>query len=108
MNGAALLQGHCVGGNKGAQKSLEMFWRGVADDLASFGVPQQGVLNQMLGAWNMESSPFAMAADTWSRMFFAVSNQSAQLQPVARFVHQDAGHQNDPCGRCDQVFCLRH
>src|SRR6202012_2358665 len=59
MNAAALLQGHCRGGNKGAKESLEKFWRGVGE-LAAFGVPQRGLVDQLLGNWNIDFSPGAM------------------------------------------------
>lgn len=49
MNGAALLEGLAKGGAKGARDALEKFWRGVGN-LSGFGA-QQGLLNQMLGAW---------------------------------------------------------
>src|ERR1700722_5657964 len=53
MNAAALLQGHCKGGNKGAREALEKFWRGVGD-LAAFGGAQRSLFDQMMGNWNID------------------------------------------------------
>src|ERR1700691_2604790 len=52
MNAAALLQGHCKNGNKGAKDALDTFWNGVGE-LSGFGLPQRTVLDQMLGNWNI-------------------------------------------------------
>src|ERR1700733_7593344 len=68
MNAAALMQGHCKGGNKGARDALDGFWSGIGE-LAGFGLPQRSVLDQMLGNWNLDNSPGAMVADAWQRMF---------------------------------------
>lgn len=80
MNAAALLQGHCKGGNKGAKESLDNFWRGVAD-IAGFGA-QRGMLNQMLGNWNVDLSPGAMMLDAWTRMFSPYQTNPFNYNPL--------------------------
>ena len=81
MNADALLQGHCTGGNKGAKESLEKFWRGIGD-IAGFGPPQRGPLDMMLGNWNLDSSPMAMMADAWQRMFSPYQTNPFNLNPL--------------------------
>src|ERR1700722_9786590 len=56
MNAAALLEGHCKGGNKGARQALDRFWNGIGE-MAGFGMPQRTLLDQMLGNWNLDLSP---------------------------------------------------
>src|ERR1700733_4935623 len=69
MNAAALLGGHCTGGNKGAKAALEKFWLGIAD-LTSFGGQSASPMQQMLGNFNLDfAAPAAMLADAWTRMF---------------------------------------
>jgi NTE family protein len=81
MNGAALLQGHCVSGNKGARAALDKFWSGVGE-LAGFGVPQRTVLDQLLGNWNVDNSPGAFWADTWMRMFSPYQSNPLNVNPL--------------------------
>jgi NTE family protein len=81
MNGAALLQGHCKGGNKGAKDSLEKFWRGVGE-LAAFGLPQRGALDQLLGNWNIDFSPGALMTDTLQRMFSPYQTNPLNFNPL--------------------------
>ena len=81
MNAAALLQGHCVGGNKGARDALDTFWNGVGE-LSDFGLPQRSVLDQMLGNWNIDNSPGAMMADAWQRLFSPYQTNPLNINPL--------------------------
>jgi NTE family protein len=64
MNATALLQGHCKGGKKGAQKSLENFWCGVGE-LSSFDI-----------------SPLATAANAWQRVFSPYQTNPLNINPL--------------------------
>jgi NTE family protein len=68
MNAAALLQGHCKGGSKGAKESLENFWRGVSE--------------LSLGSWNTDFSPVATAADALQRMFSPHQTNPFNINPL--------------------------
>ncbi len=81
MNAAALLQGHCVGGNQGAKESLEKFWQGVGE-MAAFGLPQRSLLDQMTGNWNLDSSPGTMMLDAWQRMFSPYQTNPLNYNPL--------------------------
>jgi NTE family protein len=63
MNAAALLQGYCKSGNKGAKESLENFWRGV-------------------GKSNIDFSPVAAAAEVWQRMFSPYQTNPFDINPL--------------------------
>ena len=64
MNGAALLQGHCKGGKKGAKESLENFWYGVGK-LSSFDI-----------------SPLSTPANAWQRMFPPYQTNGLKINPL--------------------------
>ena len=68
MNAAALLHGHCKGGNRGAKESLEKFWRGVGE--------------LSLGNENIDLPPLATAAQTWQRRN---SFYFCKIGPYAKF-----------------------
>lgn len=81
MNAAALLQGYDVGGAKEARKSLDFFWEEIAK-LSSFGLPQRSPLDQWMNNWNIDSSPGAMMADAWQRMFSPYQTNPFNLNPL--------------------------
>src|SRR5580658_5494353 len=81
MNAAALLQGHCKGGNKGAKEALEKFWRGVGD-LAAFGAPQRNLFDQMMGNWNLDLSPMSVITDAWQRVFSPYQTNPFNFNPL--------------------------
>jgi NTE family protein len=68
MNAAALLQGHCKGGNRGAKESLENFWRGVGE--------------LSLGDSNIDFSSLATAADVWQRIFSPYQTNPFNVNPL--------------------------
>jgi NTE family protein len=68
MNAAALLQGHCKGGNKGAKESLENLWRGVGE--------------LSLGDLDIDFSPLTTAADAWQRMFSPHQTNPFNINPL--------------------------
>lgn len=81
MNAAALLQGYDVGGAKEARKSLDFFWNEIGK-LASFGVPQRSPWDYLMGNWNIDTSPSAMMADAWQRMFSPYQTNPFNLNPM--------------------------
>ncbi|MGE3622440.1 MAG: patatin-like phospholipase family protein [Bdellovibrionales bacterium] len=81
MNAAVLVQGWCHGKRKGAREALEKFWTGVGD-LARYGLPQRSLLDQMLGNWNIDTSPTAMLADAWQRMFSPYQTNPFNFNPL--------------------------
>jgi len=87
MNAAALLQGHCKGGNKGAREALDKFWTGVGE-IAGFGASQQNVLGQMLGNWTSDFSPTAMIADAWSRAFSPYQINPFNFNPLRELLEK--------------------
>lgn len=108
MNGASLLDGFHKGGAEGARAALDKFWRGVGE-MASFGVPQQGLLNQMLGNWgswanwgnvdwgtNFAGSTGAMT-DFMQRLFSPYQTNPLNFNPLRDLLHKlidvDAMHQ---------------
>jgi NTE family protein len=68
MNAAVLAYGHCSGGNGGARKALESFWRRVSH-AAQFSPIQRGPLDVLLGRWTLDNSPAFVAMDMMSRLF---------------------------------------
>jgi len=81
MNGAALLEGHCKGGNKGARQALDRFWNGIGE-MAGFGMPQRTMLDQMLGNWNLDFTPGAMMMDAWQRLFSPYQTNPFNFNPL--------------------------
>jgi NTE family protein len=81
LNGAALLQGHCTGGNKGARAALDAFWQGIGNIVAC-AMPQRTLLDQMLGNWNLDASPFGMMIDAWQRMFSPYQTNPFNFNPL--------------------------
>ncbi len=81
MNAAALLEGYAKGGAKGAQEALKNFWEGVAR-LGAFEIPQRTVFDQMMGNWNLDSSPLSMMTDAWQRMFSPYQTNPFNLNPL--------------------------
>ena len=68
MNAAALLQGHCKGGNQGAKESLENFWRGV------------GELSP--GNQNIDAPPLAAASEAWRRVLSPYQTNPLNINPL--------------------------
>jgi len=68
MNAAALLHGHCKGGNQGAKESLENFWRGVGE--------------LSLGNENIDFSALATTAQTWQRLFSPYQTNPLNINPL--------------------------
>jgi len=68
MNAAALLHGHCNGGNRGAKESLEKFWRGVGE--------------LSLGNENIDLPPLATAVQTWQRLFSPYQTNPFKINPL--------------------------
>jgi NTE family protein len=87
LNGAALLQGYCEGGAKGARLSLDSFWHGIGG-LGAFEMPQRTFLDQMLGNWNIDSSPASMMADAFQRMFSPYQTNPFNFNPLREFLQK--------------------
>jgi NTE family protein len=81
MNAAALMQGFCKNKAAGARKALDDFWAGIGS-LGSYGFPQRTVFDQMLGNWNIDSSPGAMMVDAWQRMFSPYQSNPFNFNPL--------------------------
>ena len=67
MNAAVLADGLLDGGRAGAKAALEKFWRKVADS-ARFSPFQRTPLDMLMGRWDLDRSPFYLAADMMSRL----------------------------------------
>jgi NTE family protein len=67
MNAAALAYGYSLGGNDGARRALEGFWRRVSD-AARFSPVRRGPLDVLLGRWTLDHSPIYIAMDMMSRL----------------------------------------
>jgi len=83
MNAAALLEGHCKGGNQGAKDALEKFWLGVAD-LSTFGFGDSSSFQKMFGgfSFNVDYSPAAALTDAWTRMFSPYQTNPFNYNPL--------------------------
>jgi NTE family protein len=68
MNAAVLVHGHSVGGNDGARKALEGFWRRVSE-AGRLSPIQRGPLDIFLGRWTLDHSPAYIVMDMMSRVF---------------------------------------
>lgn len=85
LNGAVLVEGHAKGGAAGARQALERFWQGVGK-LATFEFPQRTLLDRMLGNWNMDQTPGAMAFDAWQRMISPYQSNPLNINPLRHLV----------------------
>ena len=86
MNGAALLQGYnSVGGADHARKTLTKFWEGIGIS-ASFEMPQNKLFTEMLGSWNIDTSPFTAMTDAWQRMFSPYQTNPLNINPLRDLV----------------------
>ena len=68
MNAAVMADGHAKGGNPGARKALEAFWRKVSE-AAAFSPLQRSPLDVLLGRWSLDHSPAYLAFDMMARVF---------------------------------------
>jgi NTE family protein len=85
LNGAVLLQGYVKGGAAAARAELAKFWEGVGK-LAAFEPPQRSPMDQMLGNWNIDASPWAMMADAMQRMFSPYQSNPLNFNPLRDLV----------------------
>src|SRR5262245_19053783 len=68
MNAAVLAHGFTQGGNDGARRALETFWRSVSK-VGQFSPIRRGPLDVLLGRWTLDNSPAYIATDMISRLF---------------------------------------
>jgi NTE family protein len=80
MNAAVLAYGLLDGGREGAKAALEHFWRKVSEG-ARFSPFQRTPLDIMMGRWDLDHSPFYLAADMMSRMI-SPYNVPASANPL--------------------------
>ena len=82
MNGAAMLQGYnSKGSAEHARQTLTKFWEGIGA-IGSFDLPQNNMLTEMLGTWNMDNSPMAAMTDAWQRMFSPYQTNPFNINPL--------------------------
>src|SRR5262249_8380054 len=81
MNAAALLEGFDTGGAEGARKSLQEFWEGIGR-LGGYMFPQRTPLDQLMGNWNLDTSPAAIMMDAWQRMFSPYQTNPFNFNPL--------------------------
>jgi NTE family protein len=67
MNAAVLVDGFAKGAAAGARAALDTFWRRVSE-AARFSPLRRGPLDVVLGRWTLDSSPFYVVMDLFSRL----------------------------------------
>ena len=83
MNGAMLLQGLATGGPDGARELLETFWRRIASSSAA-GTFAPSLFGRLLGDWNVDHSPAALAFEHAGRWVGPYDAQPADFHPLRR------------------------
>jgi len=81
MNAAMLVNGYMQGGNDGAKKCLETFWRRISE-AAALGPLHKSPLERMLTGWNMDMSPTYHWMDIMSRLFSPYELNPLNINPM--------------------------
>ena len=92
MNAAMLVNGYTQGGNDGAKKCLETFWRRISE-VAVFSPLHKSPLERMLTGWNMDMSPAYHWLDLKSRIFSPYETNPLNINPMRIIIDEMLDHE---------------
>ncbi len=92
MNAAMLVNGYTQGGNEGAKKCLETFWRRISE-VAVFSPLHKSPLERMLTGWNMDMSPAYHWLDLMSRIFSPYETNPLNINPMRIIIDEMLDHE---------------
>ncbi|QBR00691.1 patatin-like phospholipase family protein [Paraburkholderia pallida] len=81
MNAAVLVSGYARDGGAGARRSLEAFWRRVAD-AARFSPLRRGFVDMLMGRWTLDHSPVFAVLDMVARVASPYDLNPASINPL--------------------------
>ncbi len=87
MNAAMLVNGYVRGGNAGAKKLLEDFWRRISE-VGAVSPLHKNPLERMLTGWNMDLSPTYHFFDLLSRVFSPYELNPLNFNPMRMIVEE--------------------
>ncbi len=82
MNAVVLTHGYSRNGAAGAKNALEQFWLSISR-AASISPLQRTPLDILLGRWTLDSSPFFIAMDMFSRVISPYFSNPAGFNPLS-------------------------
>jgi NTE family protein len=81
MNAAALAQGWTRGERSGAKAVLDQFWRRTSE-LSHFNPIRRGVVDRLLGRWNLDHSPGIGLVEWFSHLLSPYQSNPLGLNPL--------------------------
>ena len=81
MNAAMLASGYAQGGNDGAKKQLETFWKRISE-AAAFSPLHKSSMERFITGWNMDLSPTYHWFDLVSRIFSPYELNPLNINPM--------------------------
>jgi len=81
MNGAVFVQGWDADGRQGAKRALERFWRRISE-AGRWGPIQRTPLDRAFGGWSLDTSPFYLAFDFFSRLLSPYQYNPSNYHPL--------------------------
>jgi NTE family protein len=100
MNAAMLVNGYVQGGNAGAQKMLENFWRRISE-VGAFSPLHKSAFERMLTGWNLDMSPGYHFFDLMSRVFSPYELNPLDLNPMRAILDDMLDH--DALQSCSMI-----
>ncbi|HWK47444.1 MAG TPA: patatin-like phospholipase family protein [Stellaceae bacterium] len=88
MNAAALAQGYMVGGAAGARAALDKFWMRLSE-FSVFGPVQPGLIDRLMGNFNLDTSPSYLMFDAVQRMFSPYQLNPLNWDPLRTILEEE-------------------
>jgi len=88
MNAAALAQGYMAGGAAGARAALDKFWMRLSE-FSIFGPVQPGVIDRIMGNFNLDNSPSYLLFDAIQRMFSPYQLNPLNFDPLRTILREE-------------------
>src|SRR5260221_4295437 len=88
MNAAALVQGYMSGGRDGARAALDKFWNRLSE-FSVYGPVQPGLVDRLMGNFNLDSSPSYLLFDAIQRMFSPYQLNPLNWDPLRTVLEEE-------------------